>query len=400
MTPMRRVGDIAEQIRGVTYAKSDASSTPREGYAPVLRAGNIGDGELIFDDLVYVPVARISGRQMVRRGDVLIAASSGSIAVVGKAAQARQALGGGFGAFCKVLRPGNDVDPGYFAHYFRTSDYRRRVSALAQGANINNLRSEHLDGLEIPLPPLVEQRRIAGILDAADGLRVKRRESITLLDTLTQSIFLDMFGDADPGWVRCVVLDAAADDKGSIRTGPFGSQLLHSEFVDAGVAVLGIDNAVNNEFRWGERRFITDGKYQELSRYRVFPGDVLITIMGTTGRCAVVPDDIPVAINTKHLCCISLNRQKCLPEYLHAYFLHHPDARDYLGRQGKGAIMVGLNMGLIKAMPLLMPPISLQAQFVARLNAVGQAIDAAIRASAEGDSLFATLQVRAFRGEL
>ncbi len=239
-----------------------------------------------------------------------------------------------------------------------------------------------------------------GFWIAADGLRAKRRESIALLDTLTQSIFLDMFGDADPGWTRGVVLDAAADHKGSIRTGPFGSQLLHSEFVDAGVAVLGIDNAVNNVFRWGERRFITDSKYQELSRYRVYPGDVLITIMGTTGRCAVVPDDIPIAINTKHLCCISLNPQKCLPEYLHAYFLHHPDARDYLGRQGKGAIMVGLNMGLIKAMPLILPPIDLQARFAARLNVVGQALDAAIRASAEVDSLFATLQARAFRGEL
>ena len=296
------VRDISEQIRGVTYAKSDASAVPRSDYSPMLRANNIGEHGLLLEDLIFVPNSKISPKQRIVPNDVLVAASSGSISVVGKAAQARLGFDGGFGAFCKVLRPGSDVDPHYFGHYFNMPSYRRAVSQLASGANINNLKKEHLDNLLIPLPPLAEQKRIAGILDAADALRAKRREALAQLDTLIQSTFLDMFGDpARSGWTMVTVEAVASSQSGAVRTGPFGSQLLHSEFVDEGIRVLGIDNAVANEFREGEPRFITAQKYEQLRRYTVRPRDVLITIMGTCGRCAVVPHGICTAINTKHL---------------------------------------------------------------------------------------------------
>src|SRR5690606_9632962 len=148
-----------------------------------------------YDNLVYVPSSKISPKQKVKKNDVVVAASSGSIEVIGKAARALEDFGGGFGAFCKVLRPNGRVDPAYFWHFFRTPDYRRKVSFLAAGANINNLRNEDLDNLQILLPPLGEQKRIAGILDAADMLRAKRREALAQLDTLLQSTFLNMFGD-------------------------------------------------------------------------------------------------------------------------------------------------------------------------------------------------------------
>ena len=83
-----RVADLAEQIRGVTYGKDDASPNPISGYLPVLRAGNITNEGLTFDDLVFVPAKRISAKQKIRQNDILIAASSGSLDVVGKAARA------------------------------------------------------------------------------------------------------------------------------------------------------------------------------------------------------------------------------------------------------------------------------------------------------------------------
>jgi type I restriction enzyme, S subunit len=266
--------------------------------------------------------------------------------------------------------------------------------------NISNLNIERCRDLEIPLPALPEQRRIAAILDKAETLRSQRRAALAKLDSLTQSVFLEMFGVEGQGWPVETIAQIADAQSGSVRTGPFGSDLLHGEFVSEGVAVLGIDNAVSNEFRWGERRFITPAKYAELQRYTVKPGDVLITIMGTCGRCAVVPDDVPLAVNTKHLCCITLDTRKCVPAFLHAYFLQHPLARKYLEQTAKGAIMSGLNMGIIKAMPILIPPLHIQQTFAVRIHAIESLKVTHRTALAELDALFASLQHRAFNGDL
>lgn len=261
-----------------------------------------------------------------------------------------------------------------------------------------NIGQGDLKKWPVPVPPLPEQRRIAAILDHADALRAKRRRVIAHLDELTQSIFLDMFGEFSGAFAT--VEEVAAPVKGSIRTGPFGSQLLHSEFVDSGIAVLGLDNVVGNSFSWGERRYITAEKYEGLRRYTVHPGDVLVSIMGTCGRCVVVPADIGNAINTKHICAITLEASRALPEFVRAAFLWHPRSRRHLAQQTKGSIMDGLNMGIIKAMPLPTPPIEAQAEFAARLSALS-----AVSRSCEGsvkelDAMFHALQSRAFDGAL
>lgn len=298
----------------------------------------------------------------------------------------------------KAVIPTVDLDSRFLLWYFIANG--QRIEAMGKGATVKGVTLDQLRALQIPLPPLAQQRRIAAILGKTDALRAQRRAAIAKLDELLQSVFIEMFEQSEEtDWDEMTIADVV-DPIAGMRTGPFGSQLLHSEFVSEGVAVLGIDNAVSNEFRWGERRFIREEKYRTLKRYTVRPGDVLITIMGTNGRCAVVPKDIPLAINTKHLCCITLDKSKCLPEFLHSYFLRHSRAKRYLGGKAKGAIMAGLNMGIIKAMPIQLPPVKLQKRFAdiaARIEAQKQTMQLAAEKT---ENLFASLQQLAFSDKL
>lgn len=342
-----------------------------------------------------------SPKQVVRPGDVLLSKIIPHIRrswVVGTDRGRRLIASGEW-----IVFRNPEVDARYLRHVLVSDPFHAQFmnTVAGVGGSLMRARPAYVAKIQVPMPPLPEQRRIAAILEHANSLRAKRSQALIQLEALSKSIFLDMFvANASHAWPTVAVVDVATQEPGSIRTGPFGSQLLHSEFVDQGIAVLGIDNAVSNVFRWGERRYITEAKYRQLSRYTVQAGDVIITIMGTCGRVAVVPRDIPCAISTKHLCCITLDRQRCLPEFLHASFLHHPASRAYLHGRAKGAIMSGLNMGIIKEMPLVLPPLALQEHFVQRITETEKLRRRADVHLAGIDGLVASLQSRAFRGEL
>lgn len=304
--------------------------------------------------------------------------------------------------FVRVLRGNPDlVDPRYLFHWMNRQAFRAALQPFVRGTTLKNLSvAAAFRQLMLPILPLNKQRRVARALDAAEKLCAQRLSGMPLLSELRRATFLEAMLHPAKAWPTVEVADLVDESIGGIRTGPFGSQLLHREFVTQGIPVLGIDNAVTNRFLWRAERYITDVKYQSLRRYTVHPGDVLITIMGTCGRAAVVPDDIGVAINTKHLCCISLDRSRCLPEFLHAYFLEHPIARRYLNSRAKGAIMAGLNMGIIKQLPVTLPPIPFQHELVSRLQAIDKLRASAAAQRTELNALLASLQRRAFNGEL
>ena len=158
------LGDLLTIVRGVSYKKKDARSQFSQGLVPILRATNIG-GVLNFRDLIYVPDRYVKQQQILNFGDIVVAASSGSRAVVGKAAQLRREWIGSFGAFCFALRPDEGLVKEYVAWFLQTQEYRNRVSELSAGVNINNLKREHIEQTPIPLPPLPEQRRIVSEIE-------------------------------------------------------------------------------------------------------------------------------------------------------------------------------------------------------------------------------------------
>ena len=291
------------------------------------------------------------------------------------------------------IRDESRLDPDYLAWALDALDLASGANRAAMGVTLNKAK---LARIAIPLPPLDEQRRACAGAGCRQQVRGRSGATLRVLEEARTAVFASTVAASDGSWPLVPVADLADESNGGIRTGPFGSQLLHSEFVDEGIAVLGIDNAVANEFRWGVERHITEAKYTQLRRYTVHPGDVLITIMATCGRVAVVPEDIGRAINTKHLCCITLDRSQCLPEFLHAYFLRHPIARHHLASRAKGAIMAGLNMTIIKDLPVSLPPIDVQTELVDRLAAVDKAQDRAAVQREHLDSLVAALQQRAF----
>jgi type I restriction enzyme S subunit len=275
--------------------------------------------------------------------------------------------------------------------------------AQARGATIPHVDKSKLEAIELPRIGRSEQRRIAFILAWADGIRRKRERLIGEAQHFVRSAYLHTVGHLNPShgdWEPVTIEALAEDRKGAIRSGPFGSALRHGEFVDEGIAVLGIDNAVQNKFAWAGRRFITPSKYEELRRYRVFPGDVIITIMGTTGRSAVVPDDIPEAITTKHLATITCNKELIHPEVLSFAIHSDPLIIRQIKSFNKGAIMDGLNLGIIRKLEINLPPMEEQLRFV-RMLRKARAIEMRSQTSeGSGEDLFQSLSQRAFRGEL
>jgi len=193
-----RLGDLAEIIRGVTYKKHQVLDQATDNHIVLLRANNIQ--ETITDDaLIYVPLELVNDRQLITKGDILIAMSSGSANLVGKAAQTNRDLQATFGAFCGAVRPLKQKISSYLGLYMTTPLYRDQAQASGKGIGINNLNKKALNNMLVPVPPEKEQHRIVQKVDelmalcdrleqqTSDQLEAHETLVDTLLDTLTQS---------------------------------------------------------------------------------------------------------------------------------------------------------------------------------------------------------------------
>ena len=279
--------------------------------------------------------------------------------------------------------------PDYIYYMFSGRDWTAGANKAVMGKTLNKAT---LSAVKVKIHSFAKQREIVERLDRAKRVLALREQELQTLDALIKARFVEMFANTGASWPLVTIGDICTDT----RTGPFGSALHHDEFVDDGIFVLGIDNAVENKFSYNRMRYITEEKYQQLKRYTVHPGDVIITIMGTIGRSAVIPEDMPLAINTKHLACLTPEYSKVGSVFLCSAFQMHPEIQRQLTGNAKGAIMDGLNLGIIKALKFQLPPIQVQKEFEAFFQQADKSKVAVRKALDEAQLLFDSLMQQYF----
>jgi len=334
-----QLGAIADIVKGQTITAAQT----RIGNIPVVAGG--------LEPSVYHDVAN-------REANIITVSASGANA--GYIRYWNTAI---FASDCNTIKAKNEEIASTKFIYFCLEKMQQAIFDLQAGQAQPHVYEKDLREIKLPLPPLNVQHQIVADFEAVDSEIERVSVLIKGLYNEIETKFAEMFTPTAKGYENWPV-KKIEEISVNMRTGPFGSALLHSEFVDEGVFVLGIDNAVENHFSYNRMRYITEEKYEQLKRYTVYPGDVIITIMGTIGRSAVIPDEFPKAINTKHLVCLTLNRNVADPYFICYAFQHHPVLLEQLHSQTKGAIMDGLNLTIIRNLQFSLPPLKLQHQFV------------------------------------
>jgi len=327
-----KLGDVCE--RGSSNLRQSDIEGKTGDYPIFGAAGYIGNVDFYHQEKPYVAVVKDGAG--VGRTTLMPARSS----IIGT---------------MQYLLPKENVLPEYLCYVVQYMHLEKYFS----GATIPHIYFRDYKNEEFNLDELNRQAEIIDILGRVEHLIECRKKELQQLDDLIKARFVELFGNPNPSWPTVTIGDICTDT----RTGPFGSALHHDEFVNDGIFVLGIDNAVENRFSYNRMRYITGEKYQQLKRYTVHPGDVIITIMGTIGRSAVIPDDMPLAINTKHLACLTPDYTRVGSVFLCSAFQMHPDVQRQLTGNAKGAIMDGLNLGIIKGLRFQLPPLQKQKGF-------------------------------------
>jgi type I restriction enzyme S subunit len=298
-----------------------------------------------------------------------------------------------------VLSPREqDVSADFFYHLLGSNFVTGEFKRLAAGATVKNLNIDLVKGVKVPLPPLAEQRRIAEILDRAEMLRATRRTALAQLDYLTQSIFLDLFGDpiSNPkGWPLIALQDCTS----KIQIGPFGSLLHQEDYVSGGIALVNPKHIQNGRIVASHTESVTLRKFQDLQSFHLQVGDIVMGRRGEMGRCAIVEkEETPLLCGTGSLF-IRADRIQTESLFLCA-MLSSKALKRTLERLSLGQTLPNLNSRIVEQLSIPLPPLALQREFARRVAAV-EKLKTTQRASlAELDVLFASLQHRAFRGEL
>ena len=411
VSPLLEAGDI---IRGVTYSKKDASDLPFENSIPVLRANNIQNGSLLLEDLVHVPSGLVSDEQRIKAGDIVIATSSGSISVVGKAAQAKSDLGAGFGAFCGLVRPSSNLCASYLGHFFGTDYYRNSVSSMARGVNINNLKKSHFEELSLPLAPLNEQRRIAAKLDTTlaavqacrqrlDGVAaiLKRFRQAVLASSTSGELtreWREERGVGDQKWPLIKTKEAGKVQLGRQRSPKYHHGPTMRPY-------LRVQNIFEDRIDLSDVMEM-DFSGPDLEKYRLHPGDILLNEGQSPqylGRPAMYRGEMDEVCFTNSLIRFQA-KDSVLPEFALLVFRHYMHSGRYVSEGTITTNIAHLSAGRFGEVEFPQPTLEEQQEIVRRtqsLFSLAHQLEARLTTARKVvDRLTPALMAKAFRGEL
>lgn len=261
-------------------------------------------------------------------------------------------------------------------------------------ANIPKVNREQLLRFEFALPSLDEQRRIAAILDHADALRVIRRRSVDALAELNDAAFIDCFGHApEPSaLLNDVAIVSSGITKGR-RTTDATSPMPY----------LAVANVQAGRLELGSVKTI-DATSSEIERYRLKFGDLVLTEGGDPdklGRGTVWRDELPLCLHQNHIFRVRIQDSTSLhPDYLSA-FISSNQSRSYFLKSAKQTTgIASINMTQLKALPVHVPTAEAQLRYLDLIRSINAQRATAVTSASAFELLFATLQSRAFRGEL
>ena len=389
-----------QQICDIQIGKTPSRSVPEYwgGELPWVTISDFAAGRIVTttqERITRIGAAK-SGSKRIPRGTLLLSfkLSLGKRALSGCDLFTNEAI-----AALHVLD--HDVaDRDYLYWALGSIDYDRLVARAAKGKTLNKAK---LKILKIPLPPLDKQKRIAAILDAADAVRAKRREAIAQLDTLLQSTFLDMFGDpvTNPmGWEVRSLGDLAVKKP---NNGVFRRNHEYSESLDSGLPVVWVVELFRgNRIDVSESRRL-EATQTEIEKYGLLPGDLLFC------RSSLKLDGIAYnnvflgepeeALFECHLIRVSPKTDVVNPIFLNLQLRSVP-MRALLKSKSKTATMTTIDQQALSSVEVVVPPGSLQSRFAAAVESVEQQKARQCAHLAELDTLFTSLQARAFRGDL
>jgi type I restriction enzyme S subunit len=293
----------------------------------------------------------------------------------------------------------------FLRFWLDSREFRTQITKLVTGTAQQNFGPSHLKATKISLPTLPEQRRIAEILDKADALRAKRRAALAQLDTLTQSIFLDMFGDPrknDKNWSKAKIETVISDVRGGAALEPEdfveeGFPILHKGAIKPG-GKISIDSKKKTfatlEYVQANQRSLVNREFIAVTLRDLVPSGPSI---GLAADLRKGPFDGYLLAQGAYA--FRLDSRKLTEEYF-VQLSNMPNFRHLLRQNAVGSTQIHIRTPVYLAITIPLPPVELQREFSKRVWAAEQVGHAQLSSQHELDGLFSSLQHRAFRGEL